>query len=79
MITKKKVMKVMRKFMRNILIMIKNIKTKNIFMLRKGLKRKGIVKKEKMIIMNMKKKVHIEGKILRLNMCILEETAKEMK
>ena len=77
--TKKKVMKVMKKFMKNILIMIKNIKTKNIFMLRKGLKRKDIVKKEKMIIMNMKKKVHIEGKILRLNMYILEETAKEMK
>ena len=35
--------------------------------------------REKTIIMNMKKKVHIEGKILRLNMCILEETAKEMK
>ena len=69
----------MRKFMRNILIMIKNIKTKNIFMLRKGLKRKGIVKKEKMIIMNMKKKVHTEEKILRLNMYILEEIAKEMK
>ena len=43
MITKKKVMKVMKKFMKNILIMIKNIKTKNIFMLRKGLKRKDIV------------------------------------
>ena len=74
MIEKKEVMKVMKKFMRN----IERKNQKNIFILKKNHKRKNIVIKEGIYMKMRKKRIVLIRKKEKLNIFILKKIVMEM-